>query len=79
MVVKRFDVFLVNLDPTISSEIRKARPCLIISPDEMNRLKRRAKEVLIFYINPPTDSISLPIAPLFDSDSGTGPDIDSTP
>jgi mRNA interferase MazF len=37
MVVKRFDIFLVNLDPTIGSEIRKARPCLIISPDEMNR------------------------------------------
>jgi mRNA interferase MazF len=37
MVVKRFDVFLVNLDPTIGSEIRKSRPCLIISPDEMNR------------------------------------------
>lgn len=37
MVVKRFDVCLVNLDPTVGSEIRKARPCLIISPDEMNR------------------------------------------
>jgi len=37
MVVKRFDVFLVNLDPTVGREIRKARPCLIISPDEMNR------------------------------------------
>lgn len=37
MVVKRFDVFLINLDPTIGSEIRKTRPCLIISPDEMNR------------------------------------------
>ena len=37
MVMKRFDVYLVNLDPTIGSEIRKARPCLIISPDEMNR------------------------------------------
>jgi len=37
MVVKRFDVYLVNLDPTIGSEIRKMRPCLIISPDEMNR------------------------------------------
>lgn len=37
MVVKRFDVFLVNLDPTIGSEIQKTRPCLIISPDEMNR------------------------------------------
>ena len=35
--VSRFDVFLVNLDPTIGSEIKKTRPCLIISPDEMNR------------------------------------------
>ncbi len=37
MDIKRFDVFLVNLDPTIGSEIRKSRPCVIISPDEMNR------------------------------------------
>ena len=37
MVVKRFDVYLVNLDPTIGSEIQKTRPCLVISPDEMNR------------------------------------------
>ncbi len=37
MEVKRFDVFLVNLDPTVGSEIRKARPCVVVSPDEMNR------------------------------------------
>lgn len=37
MVVNRFDVFLINLDPTVGSEIQKTRPCLIISPDEMNR------------------------------------------
>ena len=37
MVVKRFDVYLMNLDPTTGSEIRKTRPCLVISPDEMNR------------------------------------------
>ena len=36
MVVHRFDVFLVNLDPTLGKEIQKTRPCLIISPDEMN-------------------------------------------
>ncbi len=36
MVGKRFEVYLVNLDPTVGSEIQKARPCLIISPDEMN-------------------------------------------
>lgn len=35
--MKRFDVYLVNLDPKIGSEIKKTRPCLIISPDEMNR------------------------------------------
>jgi len=40
MVVKRFDVYLINLDPTIGSEIKKTRPCLIISPDEMNRFIR---------------------------------------
>jgi mRNA interferase MazF len=37
MVVKRFDVFLINLDPIIGSEIKKTRPCLVISPDELNR------------------------------------------
>src|SRR5512142_1935691 len=36
MEVRRFDVWLVNLDPTIASEIQKTRPCLVISPDEMN-------------------------------------------
>jgi mRNA interferase MazF len=37
VVVKRFDVFLVALDPTTGSEIQNSRPCLIISPDELNR------------------------------------------
>ncbi len=37
MVVKRFEIYLLNLDPTIGSEIQKTRPCLVISPDEMNR------------------------------------------
>ena len=37
MVVKRFEVYLVNLDPTIGAEITKTRPCAIISPDEMNK------------------------------------------
>ncbi|MEJ7700552.1 MAG: type II toxin-antitoxin system PemK/MazF family toxin [Pyrinomonadaceae bacterium] len=36
-MVKRFEIYLVNLDPTIGVEIQKRRPCLIISPDEMNR------------------------------------------
>ena len=37
MVANRFDVYLTNLDPTIGSEIQKTRPCLIVSPDEMNK------------------------------------------
>jgi mRNA interferase MazF len=40
MVVKRFEVYLINLDPTVGSEIQKTRPCLVISPDEMNRFIR---------------------------------------
>ncbi len=36
-IPQRFDVYLVDLDPTKGSEIKKTRPCAIISPDEMNR------------------------------------------
>lgn len=36
MEVRRFDVFVVALDPTVGREIRKSRPCVVISPDEMN-------------------------------------------
>jgi len=37
LVVRRFDVFLVALDPTVGHEIKKTRPALVISPDEMNQ------------------------------------------
>nr|VFJ75455.1 MAG: mRNA interferase MazF [Candidatus Kentron sp. FW] len=40
MVANRFDVFLVSLDPVRGSEIKKTRPCLVISPDEMNQYIR---------------------------------------
>ena len=36
MVAKRLEVYLINLDPTVGREIKKTRPCLVISPDEMN-------------------------------------------
>ncbi len=36
MVVNRFDIYVVSLDPTLGSEIKKTRPCVVISPDEMN-------------------------------------------
>ncbi len=42
MVINRFDVFLVNLDPTVGSEIRKTRPCVVVSPDEINHNLRTA-------------------------------------
>lgn len=35
--MKRFEVWLVNLDPTIGSEIKKTRPAVIVSPDELNK------------------------------------------
>jgi mRNA interferase MazF len=37
MEIRQYDIVLVNLDPTIGSEIRKTRPCAVISPNEMNR------------------------------------------
>ena len=37
MVIRQYDVFLIALDPTIGHEIKKSRPCVIISPDEMNK------------------------------------------
>ena len=37
-MVKRYEVYLVSLDPTVGSEIKKNRPCVVISPDEMHGL-----------------------------------------
>lgn len=37
MEIKQYSIVLVNLDPTLGSEIRKTRPCVIISPNEMNK------------------------------------------
>lgn len=37
-VVKQFEVYLINLDPTTGSEIKKTRPCVVISPNEMHGL-----------------------------------------
>jgi len=37
MELKQYQIVLVNLDPTIGSEMKKTRPCVVISPDEMNR------------------------------------------
>lgn len=37
MVIKQYDVFLISLDPALGHEIKKSRPCCVISPDEMNK------------------------------------------
>ncbi len=37
MDLKQYQIVLVNLDPTLGSEMKKTRPCVIISPDEMNK------------------------------------------
>ncbi len=39
MVVNRFVVYLIELDPAVGSEIKKTRPCVVVSPNEMNCLK----------------------------------------
>ncbi len=40
MEITQYQIVLVNLDPAIGSEIKKTRPCIIISPDEMNKYLR---------------------------------------
>ena len=40
MVVNRFEIYLVRLDPTQGTEIKKTRPCLVVSPDELNHAMR---------------------------------------
>jgi mRNA interferase MazF len=40
MAINRFEVYLVNLDPTVATENRKTRPCLVVSPDEINHTIR---------------------------------------
>jgi mRNA interferase MazF len=51
MEYSRFDIFYVNLDPTIGSEIKKTRPCVVISPNEMN------KHISTFIIAPITPKL----------------------
>ena len=37
MVIQQYEIFLINLDTTIGHEIKKSRPCIVLSPDEMNQ------------------------------------------
>ena len=40
MVIHRFDVYLVGLSPTVGSEIRKTRPCVVVSPEQVHKFLR---------------------------------------
>ena len=40
MEIKQYQIILASLDPTVGSEIKKTRPCVVISPDEMNKYLR---------------------------------------
>lgn len=51
MDLKQYEIVLVNLDPTIGSEMKKTRPCVIISPNEMN------KYLQIIVVAPMTSSL----------------------
>lgn len=37
MVINQYEIYLINLDPTVGFEIQKSRPCIVISPNEMNQ------------------------------------------
>ena len=47
MEIKQYQIIIVNLDPTVGREIRKTRPCLVISPNEMNKYLRTITIALI--------------------------------
>src|SRR5215210_7909544 len=65
--VTRFDVYRVRLDPTLGSEIQKTRPCLIVSPDEMNR---RLRTVIIAPMTTGGQSYPTRVACTFDGKTG---------
>lgn len=66
-MVKRFEVYLTDLEPTIGVEIQKKRPCLIISPDEMNLL---VKTVIIAPMTTKSRNFPSRVVCEFDNKSG---------
>ena len=55
MKIKQYDIWLADLNPTIGSEINKTRPCVIISPDEMNCLNTLIISPLLTIIENPLE------------------------
>jgi mRNA interferase MazF len=67
VAVARFQVYLVRLDPTEGHEIQKTRPCLVISPDEMNR---HIQTVIVAPMTTATRSYPSRVEITFDGKSG---------
>jgi mRNA interferase MazF len=66
-MVNQYDIYLVNLDPTIGHEIKKTRPCVVISPDEMNH---NIKTVIIAPMTTKTHTYPTRIPITFQSKNG---------
>lgn len=67
MVIRRFDVCLVPLDPTVGTEMRKTRPCVVISPDEMNRVVR---PIIVAPLTTVSRSVPYRVPCVFDGTTG---------
>ena len=66
-MVKQFDIYLIGLDPTIGSEIQKARPCTVISPNEMNR---HLRTVIVAPITTSTNKYPTRVPVVFNNKNG---------
>jgi len=59
--IKRGDIWWVSLDPTQGSEIKKTRPCVVLSHDTLNRLRRTVVVVPLSTAGKPHPPITLPV------------------
>jgi mRNA interferase MazF len=67
MVINQYDILLVNLDPTIGHEIQKTRPCVVISPNEMNHA---IKTVIIAPMTTKSNTYPTRISLIFENKDG---------
>ena len=61
MEVRRFDVHLVSLDPTVGTEIKKTRPCIVLTHGTINRLRRTVVVVPLSTAAKPYPPITVPV------------------
>lgn len=68
MVTDRFDVLLISLDPSKGSEIKKTRPCVVISPNEMNKY---IKTIIVAPMTSKIKNYPTRIPVIFDDNEGS--------